>query len=57
MNKEGQLILLDSFDTGRQIIDSNTAWKLIENTVNSSNGTRIERVGIVKRDNPGYRII
>ena len=55
VNKEDQLILLDSFNTGPRVIENNEAWSLIENTVNSGEGMRLGVVGIVRRSNPGYR--
>ena len=55
VNKDAQLILLDSFNNGPQVIENDGAWKLIENTVNSSEGMNLGVVGIVRRNNPGYR--
>ena len=56
LNKDGELMILDSLNTGPQHIGTSNAWKLIENTVLTSTERLIGRVGVVRRNNPGFRL-
>lgn len=54
LNKNNELILLDSFTSGPETLSSEQAWNLISRTLNATDGTRIERVGVVTRGEVGY---
>lgn len=56
IRKEGQLMLLDSFKTGPENITADSAWSLIEDTINVSSDTVMQRVGVVRRGTPGYHV-
>ncbi len=54
LNKNNQLVLLDSFKSGPETVSPEDAWGLIERSINAGEGMRIERVGIVKRGEAAY---
>lgn len=54
LNKQNELILLDSFKSCPEVLSSEQALELIKQTLNATDGTRIEVIGVVSRGESGY---